>query len=76
MPVSLEIDLSVDAPAAPTTGFVVAVGGSAQGSIGVSGDSDFLAVDLVAGETYSFAMVGIGPQPVTDPILRLYGPDG
>lgn len=76
MPVSLEIDLSVDAPAAPTTGFVVAVGGSAQGSIGVPGDSDFLAVDLVAGETYSFAMVGIGPQPVTDPILRLYGPDG
>lgn len=76
MPVSLEIDLPADAPADPATGFVVAVGGSAQGSIGASGDRDFIAVDLVAGATYSFAMVGIGPQPVTDPILRIYGPDG
>ena len=76
MPVSLEIDLSADAPATPATGFLLVLDGSAQGSIGVAGDLDFIAIDLVAGETYSFAMVGIGAQPLTDPILRLYGPNG
>ncbi len=76
MPVRLEIDLPADAPADPTTGLAVPIGGSAQGSIGVPGDRDFIAVDLVAGESYSFAMVGIGAQPVADPILRLYAPDG
>lgn len=76
MPVSLESALSADAPANLSTGFTLSVGGSAQGSIDTPGDSDFLAVDLVAGETYCFALVGIGPSPLIDPILRLYGPDG
>ena len=78
---SLETALPFDAPANSATGFVVATGGVAtggvaHGSIFAPGDVDFIAVDLVAGQSYSFAMVGIGTGALTDPRLRLYGTDG
>ena len=38
--------------------------------------ADFIAVDLVAGQSYSFAMVGIGATPLQDGRLRLYASDG
>ena len=76
MPTSFETSLGGDAPDTTATGFVLAVGGWAHGSIGVTGDADFIAIDLVAGQSYSFAMVGIGSNALTNPYLRLYGTDG
>lgn len=76
MPIALETSLPGDAPASAATGFLVAVGGSAQGSLSAPADVDFIAVDLVAGQSYCFAMAGIGAARLSDPRLRLYGPDG
>lgn len=76
MPTTFETDLSGDAPASATTAFLIDIGGTAQGEIGAAGDTDFIAVDLVAGESYCFAMVGIGLECLTNPLLRLIAPDG
>lgn len=37
---------------------------------------DAWAINLVAGQTYSFAMRGVGAGGVVDPLLAVYGPDG
>lgn len=76
MPTSLETALGGDAPDTTTTGFAVAMGGWAHGSISTAGDADFIAVNLVAGQSYSFAMVGIGATPLHNGYLRLYAADG
>ena len=76
MPTSFETALGADAPNTTATGFSVVMGGWAHGSIGTAGDADFIAVDLVAGQSYSFAMVGIGATPLQDGRLRLYASDG
>ncbi len=76
MPTSFEAALGADAPNTPATGFTVAIGGWAHGSISTAGDADFIAVDLVAGQSYSFAMVGIGATALQDGRLRLYASDG
>jgi serralysin len=76
MPTSTETALGADAPNSAASLFQVALGGWAHGSISTAGDADFIAVDLVAGQSYSFAMVGIGADALRDPYLRLYGPDG
>jgi hypothetical protein len=76
MPTSLEAALGGDAPDTTATGFAVAMGGWAHGSISTAGDADFIAVDLVAGQSYSFAMVGIGATPLHNSYLRLYASDG
>jgi|GEM_PF-837752 len=75
MAASYETDLPGDAPADGATGFAVAIGDLAKGSIGTPGDEDFIAVSLEAGQSYVFALVGIGADPLTDAFLRLYGPD-
>ena len=42
MPTSFEAALGADAPNTPATGFAVAMGGWAHGSIGTAGDADFI----------------------------------
>ncbi|MFZ9200181.1 MAG: M10 family metallopeptidase C-terminal domain-containing protein [Paracoccaceae bacterium] len=76
MPTSYEAALGADAPDTIATGFTVAMDGWAHGSIGTAGDADFIAVDLVAGQSYSFAMVGTGATPLQDGRLRLFASDG
>ena len=76
MPTSLESDLGADAPATAATTFSVAVGGTAHGQIGGAGDVDYIAVDLVAGQTYTFTLIGIGTDALQDGFLRLYASDG
>ena len=55
-----------------TTG-VVGVGGSNTGSIETSGDRDWFAVTLTAGQTYQFDLKGsaTGQGTLADPFLRL-----
>lgn len=59
-----------------TTTALIKAGDTFYGSVDVAGDRDWVAVDLVAGRSYSFAAVGIGPTPIGDVYLRLLGPNG
>ena len=76
MPTSFESDLAVDAADSPATGFVLAADGWAHGTISNGSDGDFIAVQLVAGQTYSFAVVGINANNLSDPLLQLFEADG
>jgi Ca2+-binding RTX toxin-like protein len=52
----------------------VTVGGSVSGVIDFTGDVDTITVTLVAGQTYSFSLVGSGGTPVTDTFLSIFSP--
>jgi len=67
---------SIDAAGGASTTYTLAIGQTAQGSISTLGDHDWFRVDLVAGQTYTFALVGTGSSGVRDPLLSLRGPDG
>lgn len=49
------------------------VGGSVTGELTL-GDRDWIAIDLVAGETYTISLDGSGSSPVSDTYLRLWTP--
>lgn len=63
---------TVDAPGGVTTPYVLGAGDQFFGTM-PQNSSDWVAVTLVAGRSYCFGAVGMG---VTDPFLRLYGPNG
>ena len=68
-----------DFPTDPSTSGRVAVGDTATGSIGSSGDRDWYAVELVAGRTYVINLRGSPTDDGTlsDPFLRgIYDADG
>jgi serralysin len=52
------------------------LGTSTYGTVGVSGDHDWYAVTLVAGQTYDFRLLGVGRTPVTDTVLSLRDASG
>jgi serralysin len=56
----------------------LALGQSAYGQVAFSGDTDWYRVELTAGETYEFRMMGFGRQGVqlNDPLLRLMDANG
>lgn len=56
----------------------VTIGGSATGTIDFSGDSDWFAVDLVAGQTYEFRLSGVdgGGGTLPNPWLTLRSTTG
>ncbi|HYD88360.1 MAG TPA: M10 family metallopeptidase C-terminal domain-containing protein, partial [Vitreimonas sp.] len=56
--------------------FTLAIGGSAQGRVNTAGDDDWYAVNLVAGQSYVFTLVGSGGTPLDDPYLELRNADG
>lgn len=64
-----------DLPANLTTPTLITAGDTFYGSISTVQDRDWIAVDLVAEQTYSFAAVGTGATPLSDTFLRLLGPD-
>ena len=68
-----------DFPTDPSTSGRVAVGDTATGSIGSSGDRDWFAVELVAGRTYVIDLRGspTGDGTLSDPYLRgIHDADG
>ena len=67
---------TADAAGNSGTVYQLQVGQTAQGTLGFVGDRDWFAVDLQAGQAYSFAMTGTGTNNVIDPYLRLMGPNG
>lgn len=58
-----------------TTGRVVP-GGSTTGRLEISGDNDWFAVSLVAGQRYTFALDAASTNGLPDPLLSLYSSDG
>ena len=58
-----------------TTGRVVP-GGSTTGRLEISGDSDWFAVSLVAGQRYTFTLDAASTNGLPDPLLSLYSSDG
>ena len=71
---------TADAAAGTGTTYALAIGATGQGTLS-AGDHDWWQVDLVAGQTYTFGMIGTGEagsgaSPTHDPYLRLIGADG
>ena len=56
------------------TSATVSVGGSYVGELEAAGDSDWIAVNLVAGQAYTISLSGYGDTPVSDTYLRLFAP--
>ncbi|RYG08194.1 MAG: protease, partial [Caulobacteraceae bacterium] len=55
----------------------IQVGQTAQGVLSTAGEGDVYAVDLVAGQTYTFALTGSGfTNQLIDPFLFLYDFEG
>lgn len=59
-----------------STAGVLVVGTGVAGTLDAAGDRDWYAIELVAGETYEFALKGEGAVPLADAYLYLYRPDG
>lgn len=54
----------------------LSLGRSVYGSLEVAGDQDLYAVNVVAGRTYDFRLLGVGSTPVDDTFLRLVDAGG
>lgn len=67
---------STDLAASTATEQVLLSGQSIVGTIGTAGDTDYIAVRVEAGNSYTFALAGTGAGRLTDPVLRLFAADG
>jgi Ca2+-binding RTX toxin-like protein len=76
MPFANTLVSSTDSPATTSTTAVLPVGSVLHARVDQAGDRDWIAVDLEAGKTYSFALVGIGSDLLSDPLLRLRSGSG
>ena len=65
-----------DAAAGTSTTYTLGIGQTAQGLLSANGDHDWFRVNLVAGQTYTFAMTGTGTNNVQDTYLNLYASNG
>lgn len=63
----------VDAPSDMTTPYRISPGDTFSGSVGFSFDTDVIAINLVAGQRYTFNMTGRG---LSDTVLSLYDSSG
>ncbi|MFE3836319.1 M10 family metallopeptidase C-terminal domain-containing protein [Pseudogemmobacter sonorensis] len=69
---------SGDAAAGTSTNARVSVGDRFDGNLSSFNDRDWIAIDLVAGQSYVFTAFGRGGSSsgLTDPVLRVVGPSG
>ena len=66
----------IDANPNASTIYNLSLDQSVKGSISSNGDNDWYAINLVAGQTYSFALIGTGTNYLADPFLKLYNTSG
>ncbi len=62
---------TTDAADSTATAYTMQVGQSAYGTIGSNTDNDWFRIDLVAGQTYEFRLLGVGNARLTDPLMRI-----
>ena len=60
---------------AGTTG-TLAVGDESFSQLETGGDRDWFAINLVAGQSYTFTLDGTGSPALSDPLLTLYSATG
>ncbi|WP_417467372.1 M10 family metallopeptidase C-terminal domain-containing protein [Maricaulis sp.] len=65
-----------DLPADITTPATLALGETISSELEATGDRDWIAVDLVAGQRYAISLTGSGDSPLSDPLVRLYDGSG
>lgn len=65
-----------DISASALTGSSLAIGASKSGVIDFSGDQDWHAITVTAGQTYRIDLQGSAAGPAPDTVLRLYDPVG
>ncbi len=76
MKISSSILETDDAPASSATSYILAGGETLQATLATKGDHDWVKVNLIAGQTYTFTMTGTGTSPVHDTYLRLRDSSG
>jgi serralysin len=62
---------TIDAAETTATLYTLKIGQSAYGTLGSSTDEDWFRVDLVAGQTYEFRLLGVGNTRLTDTLVRI-----
>jgi serralysin len=62
---------TTDALGSTATGYTIAAGDTFNGSVGSSGDTDWVRISLVAGQSYTFTLDGYGGGALSDPYLEL-----
>ncbi len=67
---------NVDAANGPNTAYFMGVNDTFDGTISTAGDRDWIAIDLTAGEMYSFSVTGRSSNALNDSFLRLRDADG
>lgn len=65
-----------DAAATAATTYRINPGDTFSGRLGGADGADWIAVQLVAGQSYDFAMIAAGGDPVADPYLTLRDASG
>ena len=63
-------------PGSTGTSLTMSSGSSVRGYVNSSGDQDWYAVTLTAGQTYTFALSGFGTGALSDSYLRLLNSSG
>lgn len=67
---------NLDAANGANTNYFIGVNDTFDGTISVAGDRDWVAIDLTAGDIYSFSVTGYTSSALTDSFLRLRDGDG
>jgi hypothetical protein len=67
---------SSDAAGSSSTTYSLAIGQTGQGVISSLGDHDWYRLNLVAGQTYTFAAVGTGTNSLRDTYIYLHNSAG
>lgn len=65
-----------DLPADTSTTASIAIGETFSGELSPAGDSDWVRVELVAGQSYVFTMSGVNNTGLFDPYLELHSASG
>ncbi|SFL05367.1 M10 family metallopeptidase C-terminal domain-containing protein [Shimia haliotis] len=77
-PESATIFEGTDAPFSTSTPYTISVGDTFRGTIGSGDEMDIVRINLVAGQTYTFELLGSpsGGGTLSDPLLNLYNSSG
>jgi serralysin len=67
---------TTDAAASIATIYSMQVGDTFSGSLGGADTTDWIAINLVAGETYTIELQGTDPGGIADPYLKLFDDTG
>jgi hypothetical protein len=71
-----DVNESAEVPGDITTPVNLGLGETYDGELEEIGDTDWIRVELVAGQRYGISLTGSGASPLSDPLVRLYDATG